>query len=111
MKKKIVLVFSFALLASLMLLVPASLGESSRKIPVVFSRLDAFYNPGTFWTTDGGTYHAREISIGFDAYSVTGVGVYLTGSESDSGVGNLNLKNGVGHITYQLYIRISRWNL
>jgi hypothetical protein len=103
MREKIALVFAIALLVTLMI-VPASLAESSKKIPVVFTRFGPFFSQGDSWITNGDIYHVRETVVGFGTYSVTGVGVYLTGSSVDTGVGNLNLKNGVGHITYDSHL-------
>jgi hypothetical protein len=103
MREKIALAFAIVLLVTLMI-VPASLAESSKKIPVVLTRFDPFFSQGDSWITNGDIYHVRETVVGFGTYSVTGVGVYLTGSAFDTGVGNLNLKNGVGHIAYDSHL-------
>jgi hypothetical protein len=105
MMKKSFVVWTLVLFVVMMMATVApSMAVSSRKIPVIFTRANPFFGQGDFWITEGDVYHVRDTTVGFDGYLVTGVGVYLEGSTLSTGVGNLNLKNNVGHIAYDSHI-------
>jgi hypothetical protein len=103
--RKTLAVLTMTLLVAMMTATLApSMADSSRKIPVVFTRQNPSFSQGDFWTTEGDVYHVRNTAIEFGSYLVTGEGVYLEGSTQGTGVGNLNLKNNVGHLTYDSHL-------
>jgi hypothetical protein len=101
--KKQILAFSFVFLFVALLAAPV-LADSSNKVPVTFTRTSSFLVVGEHWYSDDNTFHVRGNQIGYHSYIVAGNGINYVGSSAGTMLGNLNLKNSVGHQTFDSQI-------